>query len=444
MRVVVFGHDRFRQLGLGQHLGSDEMRTMPFRELPYYGERRQVTPQEVERLRASRVAGVACRCQFSCAVTEEGKLLTWGEAPPNGNQLGHGLLPEQTPEQTFTVVAAPRLVTGGFVNGTRIATVAAGGAHMACVSALGQVYSWGMGGMGQLGHGEDTLIDAIDIVNIPRRVEGLAGKRIVGLDCGQWVTLVLASSGEVFEFGCDDPGGGVSEKHLTPQLVTFPPLAAPLRRISCGDTHKAAVDTNGILFTWGSNGKTCIPSGQLGYDPYLVLDSDGNEVEDPELHDEMLNELMMAPQLPRAIEELVSAGQRVATVSCGSKNTAVVTETGQLWIWGCGTDGQLGNGNDITTPGVQQFEGDRWYSEWTPQRVTNGLPGGEAAVVREVSCGHDHTVVALASGEVLTFGKGDYGMLGHGESEHADANRMGEVIYSDNVLVPRVVAGLLV
>jgi E3 ubiquitin-protein ligase HERC2 len=127
-------------------------------------------------------------------------------------------------------------------------------------------------------------------------------------------------------------------------------------------------------------------------------------------------------------------------VSCGSKNTAVVTETGQLWIWGCGTDGQLGNGNDITTPG-----GDRWYSEWTPQRVTNGLQvGGEAAVVREVSCGHDHTVVALASGEVLTFGMGDYGRLGHGESEHVDENRMGEVVYSDNVLVPRVVAGLLV
>ena len=83
------------------------------------------------------------------------------------------------------MVAAPRLVTAGFSNGTRVAMVAVGGAHMACVSALGEVYSWGLGGMGQLGHGEDALIDVIDI---PRRVEGLAGKRIVGLDCGQWTT----------------------------------------------------------------------------------------------------------------------------------------------------------------------------------------------------------------------------------------------------------------
>ena len=160
-----------------------------------------------------------------------------------------------------------------------------------------------------------------------------------------------------------------------------------------------------------------------GYD----YDSDGEEVE----------------QLPRAIAELVSAGQRVAMVSCSSGNTAVVTETGQLWIWGDGTSGQLGNGNDGTTPAVQEEFGP-FYMNTTPQRVTNGLPGGEAAVVREVSCGREHTVVAMGSGEVCTFGKGDYGMLGHGESEHADENRMGEVIYSDNVLVPRVVAGLLV
>ena len=48
-----------------------------------------------------------------------------------------------------------------------------------------------------------------------------------------------------------------------------------------------------------------------------------------------------------------------------------------------------------------------------PVRVTDGLPGGEAGVVREVSCGTTHTVVAMASGEVCTFGTGQ---LGHGDS----------------------------
>jgi hypothetical protein len=47
-----------------------------------------------------------------------------------------------------------------------------------------------------------------------------------------------------------------------------------------------------------------------------------------------------------------------------------------------------------------------------PVRVTAGLPGGEEGVVREVSCGESHTVVAMASGEVCTCGFGSRGQLG--------------------------------
>jgi hypothetical protein len=47
-------------------------------------------------------------------------------------------------------------------------------------------------------------------------------------------------------------------------------------------------------------------------------------------------------------------------------------------------------------------------------RVTAGLPGGEAGVVREVSCGQLHTVVAMASGEVCTFGDGGTQQRGSG------------------------------
>ena len=42
----------------------------------------------------------------------------------------------------------------------------------------------------------------------------------------------------------------------------------------------------------------------------------------------------------------------------------------------------------------------------------------EAGVVREVRRGSDHTVVAMASGEVCTVGHGEYGKLGHGNAEH--------------------------
>ena len=63
----------------------------------------------------------------------------------------------------------------------------------------------------------------------------------------------------------------------------------------------------------------------------------------------------------------------------------------------------------------------------------------EAGVVREVRCGSDHTVVAMASGEVCSFGAGDQGQLGHGDEEIEDDF---EPIY--DIGEPRVVAGLRV
>ena len=58
-----------------------------------------------------------------------------------------------------------------------------------------------------------------------------------------------------------------------------------------------------------------------------------------------------------------------------------------------------------------------------------------------MSCGDEHTVVMMASGEVCTFGNGDYGRLGHGEHGHVEGDLEGTL---PNVLVPRVVAGICV
>ena len=47
-------------------------------------------------------------------------------------------------------------------------------------------------------------------------------------------------------------------------------------------------------------------------------------------------------------------------------------------------------------------------------------------MTREVSCGSQHTVVAMASGEVCTFGAGEHGQLGHGDDENSLVPRLLE------------------
>jgi hypothetical protein len=121
-------------------------------------------------------------------------------------------------------------------------------------------------------------------------------------------SAAVTAAGEVFVWGKLQPG---SRNVSTPEQVIFP-AGAKVRRVSCGTEHFAAVDTEVVLYTWGTG-----EYGRLGH---------GSEQDEA---------------APRVVEAL--AGQRVAMVSCGKAYTVVVTEEGQLWTWGLGVEGQLGH-----------------------------------------------------------------------------------------------------
>ena len=90
----------------------------------------------------------------------------------------------------------------------------------------------------------------------------------------------------------------------------------------------------------------------------------------------------------------------VGMVSLGKHHTGIVSESGDLLMCGAGGDGRLGLGD----------EGDRR----TPTLIDPALLGHDAVLM--VDCGAEHTVVLTeAGGRVLTFGAGENGQLGHGD-----------------------------
>ena len=62
-------------------------------------------------------------------------------------QLGHGDYEKQL---------APRRVPAAGFNGERIVMVAAGDGHTVALSEAGHVFTWGKGGYGQLGHNDEA------------------------------------------------------------------------------------------------------------------------------------------------------------------------------------------------------------------------------------------------------------------------------------------------
>ncbi|KAJ0015109.1 hypothetical protein Pint_19669 [Pistacia integerrima] len=93
---------------------------------------------------------------------------------------------------------------------------------------------------------------------------------------------------------------------------------------------------------------------------------------------------------------------KVDFVACGEHHSCAVSISGDLFTWGDGTHnvGLLGHGTDV--------------SHWIPKRVCGPL---ERLQVLSIACGTWHTALATASGKLLTFGDGSFGLLGHGNQE---------------------------
>ena len=63
---------------------------------------------------------------------------------------------------------SPRLIE--YLRSKRVRDIACGSAHSACITSNGELYTWGLGEYGRLGHGDNTTQLR------PKLVKALAGK----------------------------------------------------------------------------------------------------------------------------------------------------------------------------------------------------------------------------------------------------------------------------
>ena len=139
------------------------------------------------------------------AVTAEGGLYTWG----TGRSMGHG-------GDYNTQCLVPSKVTGGGIGEAVVVQVAAGYDHSMAKTVSGELYAWGVGNRGQLGHGGKESFA------VPRVVDGIGGP-VVGMAGGEYQSLVTTVEGRVLVFGYGGDGRlglgvGVAEA-LTPTAI---------------------------------------------------------------------------------------------------------------------------------------------------------------------------------------------------------------------------------
>ncbi|CAM8895502.1 unnamed protein product [Rhodiola kirilowii] len=269
-------------------------------------------PKLIDALSNTSIELVACGEYHSCAVTLSGDLYTWGDGTYNFGLLGHG-------NQVSHWV--PKRVIGP-LEGIHVSYISCGPWHTAVVTSAGQLFTFGDGTFGVLGHGDRASYSQ------PREVESLKGLRTVWAACGVWHTAAVVevmvgnssssncSSGKLFTWGDGDKGRlghGDKETKLVPTCVAA--LVEPnFCRVTCGHSITVALTTSGHVYTMGSP-----VYGQLG-NPQ----ADG--------------------KLPTRVEGKL-AKSFVEEIACGAYHVAVLTSRTEVYTWGKGANGRLGHGD---------------------------------------------------------------------------------------------------
>ncbi|KAI3807494.1 hypothetical protein L1987_23424 [Smallanthus sonchifolius] len=293
-----------------------------------HGVRKDVTqPHLVESLSISNIDSVACGEFHTCAVTSLGEIYTWGDGTHNVGLLGHG---------TEVSHWIPKRISGP-LEGLQVSSVACGPWHTALITSTGQLFTFGDGTFGVLGHGDRAN------VSYPKEVESLSGLRTVSVACGVWHTAAVVdiivtqsssniSSGKLFTWGDGDKnrlGHGDKKPRLKPTCV--PALIDyNFHKVACGHSLTVGLTTSGNVYTMGST-----VYGQLGNpqcDGKLPCSVEGKFINSP-----------------------------VEDISCGAYHVAVLTSRNEVYTWGKGANGRLGHGDveDRKTPTIVESLKDR-------------------------------------------------------------------------------------
>ena len=194
----------------------------------------------------ARVMMVACGFSHTVALAEGGDVYTFGFTATGGVVgLAYHCRPLRLPTEHF--------------NCEQIVLVDAGNKHTVAVSEEGHVFTWGDGGFGNLGHNDRGRR------NVPMQVDParLAGDKVVFVATGEFHTMAVTARGQLYSWGYGaygQLGHGDTVDRLVPTLVGAGVFGgAPVTMTACGACHSMVVTRDGALWACGLGS-----SGQLG------------------------------------------------------------------------------------------------------------------------------------------------------------------------------------
>lgn len=323
----------------------------------------------------SGIVSTSIGSDASFALTEEGEIWSWG----NNNE---GVLGRSTANSAAILPGKVRNTDDTGKLG-HIVQVASGASNAAALSDDGYVYTWGT--RYALGQGSTAVGTRPDRVRLP---DGSPLKDVVQISTGGSFTIALTRSGAVYAWGShpiENVGDIVITLPSTTEYFATPVIRADgqgalsnIVSISAGYGHSLALTDDGRIYAWGSN-----MLGELGQGA-------------PSSSYAALAQRVHAPA--GMTGELTNA----VAISAGGAFSLALTTSGQVYSWGYGGNGLLGEGLPPLPQSVRSL----------PDFVASTSGSGTLNGVKAIGAASRNGYALLASGQILAWGANASNELG--------------------------------
>ena len=241
-------------------------------------------------------------------------------------------------------------------SGTNWKSVAAGYYHTAAIKTDGTLWTWGQNNYGGLG--DNTRVNKSSPVQTIA-----AGTNWKSVAAGQTHTAAIKTDGTLWLWGQNTYFGALGDNTTTNRSSPVQTISSGTnwKSVAAGRIHTVAIKTDGTLWTWGYNGY-----GVLGDNTAVNRSSP---------------------------VQTIASGTNWKSVAAGYFHTAAIKTDGTLWTWGYNAYGELGD--NTTTNRSSPVQTVSWGTNW-----------------KSVAAGSNHTAAIKTDGTLWTWGYNGYGALG--------------------------------
>ncbi len=363
-------------------------------------------------LMSGNVTAISAGSYHACAISS-GQAYCWGNG--SSGKLGNGV-----GSNSSVPVAVSTSIMSGVVSDISAGSRQSVSSTHTCAIADGTAYCWGENGNGQLGDGSTTSANtpvAVSTVEMDGEISDISAGDIstCAVEDGY---LNCWGSNATGQTGIQNYGrSAVSSPYKISESADIDFMQSA-DSFSGGTNHTCAV-IDGDAYCWGRNNYGQLGNGSnddsnypvavdkslmsgpvtsisVGYYHTCALSSGSVYCWGIGDFSSLGNGSTTSSNVPVAVETSLMSGT-VSAIASGYYHTCAIS-SGQVFCWGQGGDGRLGNGATTTSS--------------TPVAVNNGLLSSN---VTSITAGNAHTC-AIASGAAYCWGDGANGKLGNAES----------------------------